>query len=246
MGRTQRRGLGDRARQSAERAAYAAVGAPTVVLKALSARVSELRDTVKRSQNQMSSELAGELDEWVSEGEHVVERAMRHLRESAVAEELRAAVRTGTRTARTGLDKAAQSTRSPLGLPEPAQPLTAITGIGPRYEEQLRRAGVTGIPSFLDRTSTRQGVEELGASIGVSPSTLLSWRDQVDLSRIDRVGDSYEQLLHRAGVWTLAQMAGEDTSELVERIRSVATPDAPEQLPTRLLVERWQAAARGL
>lgn len=242
----QNQNLTDRARQSAERVAYAAVGAPTAALKAMAARVSDLRDTLRSSRDQMSSELAHEVDEWVTQGEQVIQKALERLRRSNIADDVRTTARSTTGAAKTGLEKAAGVARGGAELIDPDESLTTINGIGPRHADQLRSVDVVGISGLLDRTSTKEGIEELSAAIGVSEGAVGSWRDQIDLSRIEGVGDSYELLLHRVGIWTLEQLAGAESEDLVERMKSIDMPDTPDQIPSESLVEQWKDEARKL
>lgn len=238
--------LRDRARQSAERAAYAAVGAPTAALRALSARLRDIRETLETSREQMSSEMTREVEKWVEEGEGIVERGIGRIRRAGIADDVRSAARSATDAARTTYEKAARAASSSLDVIDPEEPLTTINGIGPGYADRLGRAGIMGISSLLDRTATAAGVEEVAKAAGVSEDNIIGWREQVDLSRIDGVGDSYQLLLHRAGVWTLEQLAYADVEDLVERIRSNETPDSPDQLPTETLAEQWRSQARAV
>ena len=243
---TQKQGNLTKARDSAARAAYAAVGAPSAALKALSSQVSDLKETVMGSRGQVGSDVAHEIKAWVSEGERILGRAMRRVRDSKVADEIRSAARSASNAARTRYDKAANIATRPLELFEPDAPLSLINGIGPRSSDQLERAGVSGISSFINRTGTMTDIEELSAATGFSASILSSWRKQVDLAKIGGIGDAYLLLLHRNGVWTLDQLANRQTSDLVEALRSHALPDAPEQLPTETMVKEWRTQARRL
>lgn len=234
----------DRARESVERAAYAAVGAPTTALKALGARLRDLSDTVRASRHEISGDLAREVDAWIAEGEQVIDRAMRRIRSSEVGNDVRAAVRSTREAARTRVDEAADAVARGVDVVDPDQSLTTINGVGPKYEDQLGNAGVVGISTFLARTTSEADRKDLAATSGVSADKIETWRAQVDLTRVDGVGDANELLLHRAGVWTVDQLATTDPPELARRMRSVTIPDAPGQMPTKSLIERWKQEAR--
>jgi predicted flap endonuclease-1-like 5' DNA nuclease len=234
------------ARESAEKAAYAAVGAPAAALKALSARVSDLRDTVRTSRQELSSEIAREIDEWIEEGEQVIDRAMTRIRGSDVTDDVRATLRSTRKTARAGIDMTAAAIGRGIGLVDPDESLTAIKGVGPSYRDQLGKAGITGISSFLVGTATEEDRSNLAAMSGVSADMIETWRAQADLTRIEGVGEANELLLHRAGVWTLDQLVAAEPSVLAREMRSVTLPDVPEQRPAEPLIQRWQQAARGL
>lgn len=236
----------ERARVSAERAAYAAIGAPTVAIKGLSARMSDLRDALKTSRAEMTDDFADEMETWVAEGEQVIERAMERIRSSKVTSEIRSSADSTRKAVRVGLDKAIGKTESGLQLLEPDEPLTTIKGVGPGYADRLRQAGVSGIADFLTRTATSDGMDRLASESDMSRESLEGWRSQVDLSLVDGVGASYQLLLHRVGIWTLDQLAAVTPGELSEAMRSVELPDAPDQIPTESVVKKWKSEARRL
>lgn len=236
----QRSKMTDRARQSAEKAAYVAVGAPTAALKAIGARVSDIRDTVRVSREELSGELSREIEEWVGQGEAVIEKALASLRESAILDELRSSTRSTRAAARIGLEKAGDLAGEALDLVAPDEDLVVVSGIGPSYAKKLHDAGVSGISSFLSKTSTRDERERLSARIGVSAEVVGAWRDQVDLTGVTGIGDAYQRLLNRVGVWTTEQLAESDPNALVEEMKSVSHPDVPDQLPSVGEVRAWK------
>lgn len=228
-----------------ERAAYAAVGAPSAALKALSARVSDLRDTARTSRRELTDELASEIDEWIAEGEEIVGKAMERFGRSEVIDDVTSSAKSTKRAARIGLDKAKGLARSGIEF-EPDEELTVVAGIGPSYADKLNRVGVVGVARLLERTETRDDLEKLVRSSGISEETLTSWRAQVDLSRITGVGESYQHLLHSAGIWTIDQLAAASPTELAEKMRSVEASDVPEQIPTEEVIGQWKTAAKKL
>lgn len=236
----------DRARESVEKAALAAVGAPTAALKALGARMSELRDTARASRKEMTSDVAREIEAWVDQGEEVIEKAMARLRESNVADELRSTARSTRDAAMVGLDKASEAAQSTLDVVEPDESLTTINGIGPSYADTLADAGVAGIAALLDRSRTDESIAELTEATGFSADTIRSWRDQIDLTRVEGIGDSYQRLLHRVGVWTHQQLASAQATVLADEMREIGLPDTPDQLPSANVIEQWRKEARRL
>jgi len=235
-----------RARESAEKAAYVAVGAPAAALKALSVRMSDLRATVRASRQELSSEIARGVHGWIAEGEQVIDRAMTRVRGSDATDDLKATLRSTRKTARAGIDRTADAIGRGIGLVDPDESLTAINGVGPSYRDQLGKAGITGISSFLAATATESDRSNLAAGSGVSVDMIETWRAQVDLTRVEGIGEANELLLHRGDVWTLDQLAVAEPADLAREMRSITTPDAPDQLPGEPLIQRWQQAARGL
>lgn len=227
-----------RPRSSVEKAAFAAVGAPTAALKALNARVSDLRDTMKTSRKELTGDLAAEIDEWIAEGEKVIERAAERFRNTQWAEEMKESARSTREAARTGVKKA----RSDLGAMIADEELTVIKGIGPGYADRLQSEGIVGVSRFLDRTATDEDLEGLARSTGIAADTLVSWRRKADLGRITGIGESYQDLLHRAGIWTIDQLATVPASDLMDDINALD----PEQAPARDQIARWKSEAARL
>lgn len=234
----------DKALESMERAAYAAIGAPVAAMKGLNARISELRETLKKSRSDISDDLAAEIDDWIVQGEDVMRRAMERIRSSNVAGEIRSSADSTREAVRSGLDRAQEAAETGLQIVEPDESLTTIKGVGPGYADRFRDAGVSGIAQLLAMTD--QEVEKVAAVTGVGKETIAGWQSSVDLTRIDGVGDSYQNLLHRTGIWTMEQMATANSADLIDQMRSVELPDAPDQMPSKPTVDAWKAEARKL
>jgi predicted flap endonuclease-1-like 5' DNA nuclease len=233
-----------RAADSLERAAYAAIGAPVAAVKGLSTRVSELRDTLSKSRAELGEDLAEEIEGWVAQGEEVIARAMKRIRSSNVAGDIRSSADSTRKAVQAGLDKARDSAESGLRVVEPDESLTTIKGVGPGYADRLRSAGVSGIADLL--ALSESDIEKVASTSGLGVESVSGWRDRADLTRIDGVGSSYQTLLHRVGVWTLDQLAEVKPSDLVEQMRSIDLPDAPDQMPTESTVKGWRTEARKL
>ena len=226
-----------RSRSSVEKAAFVAVGAPAAVLKALNARVSDLRDTMKSSRRELSGDLAAEIDEWIAEGEKVIERAAERFRNSQWAEEIKESARSAREAARSG------GVAGPgLGAMAADEELTVIKGIGPGYADRLHQEGIVGVSRFLDRTATDEDLEDLARSTGISADSLASWRRRADLGRVRGIGQSYQDLLHRAGIWTIDQLVTVPAPDLVDDMNAVD----PDQAPTQDRVSRWKTEAAQL
>lgn len=231
-------------RESVEKAAHVAVGAPVAAIKALSARMSDMREAVRTSRDEMSQDLAREMDEWIAEGERVIDRAMKRLRTSDLSKDVQEGMDTTTEAAQAGIAKAKQRIERGLG---PDTEMTVVNGIGSSYAAQLNDAGITGVVSFMSATGTKEDMAGLAKSTGFSSGTLESWRNQLDLTRVDGVGGSYKDLLHRTDIWTMSQLADTDPEGLVEDMGKVEdSPSAPDQMPSIYAVRQWVAEAKQL
>lgn len=203
-------------RENIQKAAYAAVGAPVAAVKSLYERMSDLRDIVRSSRQELGEDLTQELASWVDQGEEVIEQTMSRLRSRVVG----------------------------VGLPD--ADLTRINGVGPSYAERLQTAGVESIADFVSGTSSSRSITKLAEISGVSAGTIASWREQAELTRVDGVGGSYQTLLRRAGVWTVQELSVEDPEALTRRLGEIDAPDAPDQTPSIYQVRHWVHSANVL
>ncbi|HET9259413.1 MAG TPA: DUF4332 domain-containing protein [Acidimicrobiia bacterium] len=203
-------------RENIQKAAYAAVGAPVAAVKSLYERMSDLRDIVRSSRQELGDDLTQELASWVDQGEEVIEQTMSRLRSRVVG----------------------------VGLPD--ADLTRINGVGPSYAERLQTAGVESIADFVSGTSSSRSITKLAEISGVSAGTIASWREQAELTRVDGVGGSYQTLLRRAGVWTVQELSVEDPEALTRRLGEIDAPDAPDQTPSIYQVRHWVHSANVL
>jgi len=231
-------------RETVERAAYAAVGAPVAALKALGARLSEMREALEDSRREMNGDLAHEINEWIAEGENVIERAMERIRATGMVDDLRTVVESTRKSAELGARKATRTIDESLDVLAPDTRLTRINGIGANYEAKLAEAGVSGVADFLSATGTEEDIAKLAKVTGFSVGTIESWRDQVALSRIDGIGGAFGRLLRMVDVWTLRELSQADPEQLTEQMGSIESPDAPDQAPSIYQVKQWVAEAK--
>lgn len=233
-------------KETLEKAAYTAVGAPIAAVKALNARLADLRETIRESRSEFSEDLAREIDNWVTEGERVVSRALEKIRRSGTAEQARVTGERLTERVSRTVEEMRSGIDFVLDLVEPEEPLETIKGIGPGYAARFHGSGVAGISDLLEKTRTKDHREAIAAETGFTVEQMTQWREQADLTRIKGVGESYLDLLHRADVWTVAQLAGGDAGEIAHRIQQIDIPGMPDQLPGEDQVSTWIAEAKKL
>lgn len=124
--------------------------------------------------------------------------------------------------------------------------IEAIEGIGPRYADRLREAGVRTVAGLLERGAPRSGRELLAETTGLSPTRILEWVNHADLMRIDGVGPEYSDLLEAAGVDTVAELARRNATNLAQTFAEVdaARPNWIRRVPGEVTVAGWIAQAR--
>jgi predicted flap endonuclease-1-like 5' DNA nuclease len=125
--------------------------------------------------------------------------------------------------------------------------LEIIEGIGPIYAKKLRAAGVRSVEALLRAGATTQGRRELEEKTGIGHEYILDWVNRADLMRIRGVGEEYSDLLEKAGVDTVPELAQRNPDHLHQKIIQVnEVMQLVRRPPTRNMVARWvEQAATG-
>ncbi len=125
--------------------------------------------------------------------------------------------------------------------------LSKVEGIGPKYEVELKKAGVASIEALLKSGSTPKGRRMLAETSGISDKLILEWVNHADLFRIKGVGEEYSDLLEEAGVDTVVELATRVPANLFEKMVAVnLEKKLVRQLPTLKMVADWIAQAKAL
>ncbi len=125
--------------------------------------------------------------------------------------------------------------------------LEAIEGIGPVYAEKLRAAGIRTIGALLSAGATPEGRKELAEKTGIGEEYILDWVNRADLMRIRGVGEEYSDLLEKAGVDTVVELARRNPDNLYEKLLEVnAEKRLVRRVPAREAVARWVEEAKTL
>lgn len=120
-----------------------------------------------------------------------------------------------------------------------------IEGIGPKYAEQLIKAGVRTTNALLEKGKTPKGRQDLSKTTNISESLILEWVNHADLFRIKGVGSEYSDLLEAAGVDTVPELANRKAENLFQKIISVnQEKKLVRKLPTEKQVEDWVSQAK--
>jgi predicted flap endonuclease-1-like 5' DNA nuclease len=125
--------------------------------------------------------------------------------------------------------------------------LIKIEGIGEKYAQALKAAGVRSVEKLLEAGVTPKGRQELAEKTGISEKLILEWVNLADLFRIKGIGEEYSDLLEEAGVDTVPELAQRNPANLYEALEKVnAEKKLVRQLPTRVQVESWVDQAKAL
>ncbi len=127
--------------------------------------------------------------------------------------------------------------------------LTTIEGIGKKYAKQLKKGGVKGTITLLNKACTKQGRKKLAADTGISEKLILSWCNKADLMRIKGVGEEYSDLLEASGVDTVKELRNRKPENLQAKmleVNSARKVGLVRRPPSLAEVRDWVAAAKEL
>lgn len=236
----------DRVKDNLEKVAYSAVGAPVAGVRAMKEKTEAMTQTVKERRSDIQSDVEKEVQEWIAEGEAIIDRMVGWVRSTGAPTEVRAARHDAAEQVRSTVSGIASRVEDALDLIEPDIELTEIRGVGPANADTLRSVDAPGISSLLERTNTETAIKELADRTGIAEGTLSDWRAQIDLTAIDGIGDAYQRALHAIGIGTMTHLANADASTIVDRLSGMDRPGLPSQDPSKATVSKWIHSARRL
>lgn len=125
--------------------------------------------------------------------------------------------------------------------------ISDIEGIGPKYAEKLKGAGIRSVAGLLKACCDKKGRKAIASETGFEESQLLKWANFADLYRIKGVGSEYSELLEAAGVDTVKELRNRNAANLHEKMKEVnAEKKLVRQLPALSRVEAFVAEAKTL
>jgi predicted flap endonuclease-1-like 5' DNA nuclease len=125
--------------------------------------------------------------------------------------------------------------------------IETIEGIGPKFGETLRKAGISRSHHLLQRAASRKGRKELAAETGLNETLILKWTNMCDLMRIKGVGEEFSELLEAAGVDTVKELAQRRADNLHKAmIEANEKRKMVRQLPSLKQCESWVMQAKSL
>lgn len=125
--------------------------------------------------------------------------------------------------------------------------LVDIEGIGKKYAEDLKNAGVKSTEQLLETCATPQGRKTLAETTGISEKLILEWTNLADLFRIKGVGEEYSDLLEEAGVDTVVELAKRRPDNLLAKMAEINEgKKLVHRLPVLTQVTDWVEQAKKL
>ncbi len=118
----------------------------------------------------------------------------------------------------------------------------AIEGIGPKYASRLNAVGIITIPQLAQADP-----DEVANQLDVMPDLVREWQAMADLIRVKGVGPQSAEVLVRAGVKSVAQLATlspEEVSQKVKETEAGRKVRIQGQDVSPGVAKRWVEAAR--
>lgn len=125
--------------------------------------------------------------------------------------------------------------------------ITELQGCTDLMAARLAEAGIIDAGQLLVRCGTPAERRALAHETGIDGDALLALANRADLSRIRGVAGVYGDLLERAGVATVRELATRRADHLFDKLMAVnAEAGVTHTPPTVRQVERWIGQARDL
>lgn len=125
--------------------------------------------------------------------------------------------------------------------------LINIEGIGEKYMEKFKAAGILTTDALLKECSSDKARRELAEKLGIRHELILEWTNHADLFRIRGVGEEYSDLLEASGVDTVPELAQRNAANLLAKMKEVnQQKKLVRRLPALSQVESWIEQAKKL
>lgn len=128
-----------------------------------------------------------------------------------------------------------------------AKSIEKIEGIGPKFGEALRSAGVRTVEDLLEAGADKKSRKALAENTGISEGRILKCVNMADLFRINGVASQYAELLECAGVDTVNELKHRNASNLASKMAEVnEDKNLVRRPPSATVVSDWVAQAQKL
>jgi len=96
-----------------------------------------------------------------------------------------------------------------------------IEGIGPKFQQSLKKAGVLTVEGLLKSGATKKGRQEVAKASGIEEGKILDWVNMADLYRVKGVGKQFAELLKASGVDTTKELRNRKADNLHSKLLEV-------------------------
>jgi len=107
------------------------------------------------------------------------------------------------------------------GDTKPGTPIESIEGIGTGFGKRLKADGITTTEALLELCTTDAGVERICKTVDLDANTVRNWGTMADLMRIKGLGGQWAELMWRAGVRNVQDLAQREIVSLRTKMREI-------------------------
>ena len=104
---------------------------------------------------------------------------------------------------------------------EKGTPVETIEGIGSGFGDRLRAEGIDTTEKLLATVATDEGVAKVCKCVDLDENTVINWGTMADLIRIKGLGGQWAELMWRAGVTSVQDLAKQEVAPLRAKFREV-------------------------
>ncbi len=122
-----------------------------------------------------------------------------------------------------------------------------IEGIGSKYAEMLKAAGVINTGQLLAEGGERKRRVQLVERCGINEKLILKWVNMSDLFRIKGIAGQWAELLEASGVDTVKELRNRNPENLADRMREINKQKRlVKQVPNATQIGFWVDQAKKL
>ena len=104
---------------------------------------------------------------------------------------------------------------------KPGTPVESIEGIGAGFGNKLKADGIATTEALLELCASDEGVARVCKCVDLDEGTVRNWGTMADLMRIKGLGGQWAELMWRAGVKNVQDLAGREIAPLRAKMREV-------------------------
>jgi predicted flap endonuclease-1-like 5' DNA nuclease len=122
-----------------------------------------------------------------------------------------------------------------------------IEGIGPAYAVKLTKAGIRSVEALLKNGASEKGRKQIESETKIDHALILKWVNRADLYRIKGIGAQYSDLLEKAGVDTVVELAKRVAENLYGKMVEInQAKNLVNKMPGLKQVKNWINQAKKL
>jgi predicted flap endonuclease-1-like 5' DNA nuclease len=111
--------------------------------------------------------------------------------------------------------------KAQLASDKPGTPIEAIEGIGAGFGKRLKADGIATTEALLELCASEDGISRVCKCVDIDEGTVRNWGTMADLMRVKGLGGQWAELMWRAGVSNVQDLASREIAPLRAKMREV-------------------------